>query len=343
MTSAPKPSFRYRAEATHAARGFSLVELMIAIALGLILMSGLAMLFANSSRVGQDLDSSSRQIENGRYAMELLSEDVAQAGYYGELTVAGANLNTPAPCATALANLGWNNASLTVPVAVSGLSATEAATLSSTCLTNYKANTPALVIHRVDTTVLTPAAAISGRVYLQTSRCDTDPNGTRFIVSSAPGDFTLRNFKCDALNTVQRYLTRVYYIASCNECGTDDVPTLKRAELTDGAMLISPLAEGIDDMGFDFGFDTDGDGVPDSYRANLSGTPGAADNTWANVVGLRINLLSRSNDPSNGYTDPRTYSLGLVGTRGPFSDGFKRRSYAITTRLNNVSGPRESP
>ena len=60
-------------------RGFSLIELMVAIAIGLILVAGLAMLFANSSQTGNEIDKSIRQIENGRYAAELLSEDISVA------------------------------------------------------------------------------------------------------------------------------------------------------------------------------------------------------------------------------------------------------------------------
>lgn len=322
-------------------RGFSLVELMVSIAIGLILIAGLAMLFANSSQTGQEIEKSIRQIENGRYALELLNEDVSVAGYYGEVSTTGITLGTAPACATALGDLGWNNAGLTAPVAVTGLTPTETAALA--CLSNHKAGTAAVVLRRLDTTAASPGPATDGSAYLQTSRCSTDPNNTRFILSATAADFSLRGLDCSATNTIHRYITRIYYVATCNECGSDTVPTLKRAELRETAMVIVPLAEGIEEVAYDYGFDTDGNGSPDVYLAGLSGVSGAADNDWSNVVGVRINMLSRSTETSAGFTDGKTYSLGLAGTRGPFTDNHKRRAYTATSRLNNVAGPRETP
>jgi type IV pilus assembly protein PilW len=338
MTHKPYPQRRL---AARSARGFSLIELMVAIAVGLILVAGLAVLFANSSQTGYEIDKSIRQIENGRYALELLNEDVSVAGYYGEASTTGITLVAAPACATAVADLGWDNTALTMPVPITGFDATETAALS--CLSNRKAGTAALVLRRLDTTALAPGTATNGSVYLQTSRCSTDPFATRFIRSIAASDFTLRGLSCTSINTVHRYVTRIYYVASCNECGMDTVPTLKRAELRGDQMLITPLAEGIEEVAYDFGFDTDGNGSPDTYLAGLSGVAGAQDNNWSNVVGVRINMLSRSTEPSPGFTDSKTYALGLAGTRGPFNDNYKRRAYTVTSRLNNVSGPREAP
>lgn len=330
-----------RLSAHKSTRGFSLVELMVAIAIGLILIAGLATLFANSSQTGNEIDKSIRQIENGRYAAELLSEDVSVAGYYGELSTAGMTLGTASACATAVNALGWDNAGLTAPVAVTGFSATEAAALG--CLTNYKAGTVAFALRHLDTKAVAPGAATDGGVYLQTSRCSTDPVATRFIISTTSSDFTLRGLNCTAVNHVQRYVTRIYYVASCNECGVDTIPTLKRAELKGNLMVVSPLAEGIEEVAYDYGFDTDGDGTPDTYLTGLSGVAGAPDNDWGNVVGVRIHMLSRTTETSTGFTDSKTYGLGLSGTRGPFNDSYKRRAYTVTTRVNNVAGPREIP
>lgn len=332
------------------AQGFSLVELLVAMAVGLILVGGLISLFANSSHTGNELEKSIRQLESGRYGLELLNEDLSVAGYYGDVSLEGVSYQPAAACATAVANLGWRNPTLLpptpfeAPLPVTGVAGTETVALG--CLENRKAGTPALVVRRVDTERVAPSVATTGGVYLQTSRCSSDPTETRFLLGSTTSTFTLRTQNCTGLNEVQRYISRIYYVASCNECGIDTVPTLKRAELRSTAtttLNISPLAEGVDDMAFDYGFDTDGNGSPDVYRTSLSGIAGAADNNWANVVGVRVHLLSRSTEPSPGFTDGKTYSLGLSGTRGPFNDNFKRRVYTVTSRLHNIAGPREAP
>jgi type IV pilus assembly protein PilW len=321
-----------------ASRGFSLIELMIAITLGMVLVAGLSVLFSNSSQSGTEVNKSIRQIENGRYASELLAEDVNLAGYYGDLVTSGLSFVNSAPCATAVASLGWDNAAQQVPVAVTGLAAAEAAALG--CLTDHKAGTSALIVRRVDPTGIAPASVSAGNAYVQTSRCATDAFATRFIVSGTAADFLLKNQACSGLNVVHRYVTRIYYVASCSECPGDTIPTLKRVELSGSQTVVTSIAEGIDDIAFDYAFDTNGDGMADVYLTGLN-VAVAATNTWANVIGIRLNLLSRATEPSAGYADGKTYDLGLSGTRGPFTDGFKRRAYTMTARLNNVAGPRE--
>lgn len=331
----------YPVASSQRARGFSLVELMVAMAIGLLLLSALVTVFVNGSQSNAELEKSVRQIENGRYAMDLFSEDISMAGYYGDLDTAGMAFQPIAPCATALGNLGWNNATSTIPVPITGLDSTEASALA--CLTNHMAGTPALVIRRVDTVLLAPTAATDASPYVQTSRCESDPVNTKFILGTNTAAFNLRNLNCSAVNGVYRYMTRVYYISACNECGQDTVPTLKRVELRGGAMVVSSLAEGVEDMALEFAFDTDGNGGPDVYRQSLSGTGGAPDNDWSNVVGARVYLLTRTTEASAGFTSTKTYSLGMSGARGPFADNFKRRVYTMTSRLNNVAGPRELP
>ncbi len=64
-------------------RGLSLVELMIAITLGLILMTGVTQLFISSKETYQSQQASSRVQETGRLAMEMLGRDIRMAGYTG--------------------------------------------------------------------------------------------------------------------------------------------------------------------------------------------------------------------------------------------------------------------
>ena len=100
--------------------GLSLLELMIAIAIGLFLLVGLVSVFATSNRNYLELSRSQQQIENGRFATTLLSDDIGQAGYYGQYPIAVAAPGAmPNPCEAAnMANLraamgmpvqGYNN------------------------------------------------------------------------------------------------------------------------------------------------------------------------------------------------------------------------------------------
>lgn len=71
------------APAVASARGLSLVELMVALVLGLLVTAGLIQLFGTASLTFQTSDGSARIQENGRFAMELLKRDLRMAGTHG--------------------------------------------------------------------------------------------------------------------------------------------------------------------------------------------------------------------------------------------------------------------
>ena len=321
-------------------RGFSLVELMISLVVGLLIVSGLTVLFVNSSDAGRELDKSVRQIESGRYAMDVMSEDIRLAGFYYEIPPATYTFVTVSPCVSSVSASGWDYAALKVPAGLTGSSAAETTALS--CLPNKKAGTVALAIRRFDTNTTTVSAVDAASIYVQTSRCDKDSVTLLTTVSTTAAAFTLRDQDCTTIQQVRRYVTRIYYVAECNECGVDTTPTLKRVEISGTATTISPLAEGVEEIAFEYGFDINNDGEPDVYRLGLSGTVAAADNDWANVVAVRPYLLTRTTEVTAGFTDPKKYNLGMNGSRGPFTDSYKRRIYSTTVRLNNVAGPRET-
>jgi type IV pilus assembly protein PilW len=76
--------------------GLSLIELMIAITLGLILMTGVVQVFLSSKTVFSTQQAMSRIQETGRLAIDFLARDIRMAAYYGcyrpKSGVAGAGL-----------------------------------------------------------------------------------------------------------------------------------------------------------------------------------------------------------------------------------------------------------
>ena len=78
-------------------RGLSLIELMIAITLGLVLMAGVTQMFLSSQTVFHTQQAMSRIQENGRLGMEFIAKDVRMAGYMGCLSdsaAIGSTLNS---------------------------------------------------------------------------------------------------------------------------------------------------------------------------------------------------------------------------------------------------------
>lgn len=66
-----------------ACRGLSLIELMVAITLGLLLTAGMIQLFNSSKVTFQTTDAISRVQENGRFALETLKRQLRESGTLG--------------------------------------------------------------------------------------------------------------------------------------------------------------------------------------------------------------------------------------------------------------------
>ena len=362
MKLAIRPSLRpaRHAELSAAQRGVSLIELMISITIGLLILVALSALFIGQSRSRVELDKSSRMIDNGRYALDLLSEDLLLAGYYGEFAtssgVPALPTSLPDPCSTVPSNMaaalqmavqGYDAATPTSQISSPpcGLTSTAGSDLS------LKPGSDILVVRRASTaTPIVQSQALSGIIYIQSSLCQYDT--LPFILDSTPANFTLRGLTCTPTSTVpyavlRQFMVDVYYVSpSYNEtivipgsgCAVGDcIPTLKRMELdqTTHQFVSTPLVEGIDYMQIEYGLDTNGDGIVDTYV----GAPGLAD--WPNVVAVKMHILAKNTATTMGYTDNRTYSLGpTAGTVSP-GDGYKRHAYDQYMRLANPAGNRE--
>ena len=62
---------------------------------------------------------------------------------------------------------------------------------------------------------------------------------------------------------------------------------------------------------------------------------------WQDVVAARISILARNSERSSGYTDDRTYNLGLWGVTTATSDNYKRHVFSGVVKVNNVGMTRE--
>lgn len=85
-----------------------------------------------------------------------------------------------------------------------------------------------------------------------------------------------------------------------------------------------------------------GDGSPDGAFVSCTTALPCTVGQMMNVTAVKVYLLARSREPSQGYTDTKTYQLGDTAL-GPFNDGFKRHVYVATMRVPNISGRRQTP
>jgi type IV pilus assembly protein PilW len=339
--------------------GFTLVELMISLTLGMLILIGLTSAFVNSSRTRDELERSSQQIENGRYAAQVLTDELRLAGYWAELDLGAAAPVNPASkpdaCASDAASLA-----AALPLHIQGYDAPAA---SPTCLTDVKAGTDIVVVRRASTCVRDTSAGsncadVPGAQYFQASLCNSSTElgspttSNQFRIDSVIASLDRHKKDCTTLADVRQFVTRIYFIAN-NDATGDGIPTLKRAELGAGGFSIVSVASGIENLQLEYGIDTNADGVPDALNANPDSYGGCAGGSaacvvtnWANVMTVKINLLARNTSASVNWSDGKTYALGLnadgtANTIAPSNTPYKRHVFQSEVRLTNAAGRRE--
>src|SRR5690606_38701706 len=137
-------------------QGFSLVELMEAMVIGLLLVSGLLTLVMGNLQWYGELTKSGYQIENGRFASQILHDDLAHAGFLGGLSNPETTTAIHDPCDLTAAKL-----KSALGMAVQGSnssSATASPSWSFLNSINYKTGTVVLVVRRVSTNAVTTLA-----------------------------------------------------------------------------------------------------------------------------------------------------------------------------------------
>ena len=66
--------------------GFSLIEIMIALLIGVFLLGGMLQIFSVSQQTYRMQSNLARLQENGRFALDFLAHDIRMVGYWGCMT-----------------------------------------------------------------------------------------------------------------------------------------------------------------------------------------------------------------------------------------------------------------
>lgn len=237
------------------------------------------------------------------------------------------------------------------------------ANIALSCLSNLKPGTDVIVVRRADAdstpyeTAGVPnvgtlgSTANGNRLFMQAGlNPTTNLFESRFNVgSNAAAAFDLKRKDKVTMATVRKVVTRIYYVSTCSVCsGTPDtIPSLKMRELDKGGVTVGNLAwsdpvtiaEGVENLQVEYGFDATAtkDGAPDGADVAASGL---AVGDWAAVVSAKLYILARSIERVPGFTDDKTYPLGLAGTMTPAAGEerqYKRHVFVQSVRLVNPS------
>lgn len=358
-------------------RGFGLIELMVAMAIGLVLMAATLTLYLDMSRSNAEMARTNAQIENGAMAIELLREDIQHAGFwdgfvpeFDDLTLTSIPADYPTalpdPC---LAFASWTAADPANRIGLVLQLYSAVPTGCSGMLPNQVSGSDVLVVRHADTCV--PGVGncetdVAGALYFQPSQCEGE--SPRYVLDTT--GFTRHQRNCTGIAPKRRFISNIYYLRDYAVTVGDGIPTLMRSSIgLSGTAVVQqaavPMVEGVEGLRFEVGVDNRSDSNaavnytqavvwanPNNKTSPTNRGDGAADATCTaatctlgdlvNAVSVKAYLLVRPLEASPGYSSSKTYTLAGQ-TYGPFTDGYKRHVYSAAIRLNNVSGRRETP
>ena len=303
--------------------GFSLIELMIGLVLGLFVTGIVITVFTQSKRNYNQDEEIARLQENGRYAMQLLSRDLAMAGFLGNMQIADdvtVNLGTDSDC-----GINWNDESpLDKPIRLFDDDNSTPPANPPSCLSTALADSEILIIKHMGGGPTSPSL---DKIIMRSNGKD----GTLFITSST----TPANYQD------WEFLVHAYYVA--DEDG-DGLPGLYRKRvISDGGDLrvVSDgnIVPGVQDFRVTFGLDTGTDGIADIYKTS----PTEAELSAA--VSARLDILVRTSNPDFTYTNNKTYLVGSTTISGQDiltnndgnGDNYYGRVFSTTVQMRNVA------
>lgn len=300
--------------------GFSMVELLIAVALGILLSWAILDVTLTSTRTAREVELTSETVENGRYLSQLLKNEIRLAGFYGRLENYNSGAVAQPDACIDLASADLING-MTFPLfGLDGVAAGFTTCNGDTLLTG----SDALLIRRADTDFVATTALDADQHYLQATIksmvLDTGANNTNFSLLEKDGV---------TVAPIREYHQDIYYV--------DDENIFKRLRLVNGAYTPEPMVEGVDDFQLVYGIDRSGDGIANADGANTAFVelPASAEE-WEDVVSVKIFLILSSTSSAPSLNDAKTYSYAdKAGVT--FADSKKRRLFSSVARLTNVS------
>jgi len=323
-------------------QGLSLVELMVALAVGVFLLAGAISVFGKSRDLYRTNEATARLQETARYAMSTLEADLRMTNSWGLMTSADAVDNAPR---LDIANPPAIVAGYTLPgelnpyaAAISQCGAMWAIRLFAYVEANNDAygyacaafgtavpGSDQLTIRRASTQPIDVAAlgASAGQIKLQSSRV----RGTLFASGTTPVDFSPPTSESRAL------VANGYHVDQDSD-ERPGTPSLRRKQLevTGGATVMGDLqiVPGVEDLQVEFGADLNGD-----LNADYFVQPDTVIPPGDQVVAVRVWLLVRAEQQETGFVDGRIYTYASRAAYAP-ADSFRRVLVSKTVALRNT-------
>ncbi len=289
---------------TRRQRGMTLVELTVAMAIGLFLIGGALYVYAQSRNSYRSSDSLARLQESARFAMDTLEPDIRLARYWG-LNATPARISVPsalmARCNDVAAPWALNDLS-----AVKVLDDTWTLPPCSPFKNDARAGSDVLILrHAEPWQAGNQPAADGARIQVQT----TLSQGQVFRDVVAPGLGDPADPDSASLNNVT---VNAYYVS--NQSSFDAaIPSLRRLSLGPaGDFDDEEVIPGVENLQVQLGMDTNGDGTVDRYVDGdqpLLDSASADFDADARVVAVRLWLLVGTPADDPAWRDERSYPM----------------------------------
>ncbi|MBK9615503.1 MAG: PilW family protein [Uliginosibacterium sp.] len=296
------------------ARGVTLVELMIAMALGLLILAAVSAIYLSSKQTFRANDNLARVQENVRTAFDTLTRDIRQTAFYGcagqqvQVTNMLNNANrllwafdNAVYGYEAISNTAWNETP--DPAIVAPLTGRDILTVRS----SQEGGGPVIDQDPTNLTFsLSGRSGIAAGDFLVVNNCtqarvfqaiSVAQNSGLDVVNYGSGAQTPGNngaAKMGAFYKVagelRRLASRVYYVSN-NASGVPSLFVLR----SDG--VAQEIAEGVDDMQVSYGIDTDGNFSADTYLT-ADAVPTGTPNGWKDILSVSLALTFVSPEDS---------------------------------------------
>lgn len=319
-----------QANTTHCERGMTMVELLVALAIGSFLIIGAVQIYNQSRQAFVINESIAKVQETAQFAMDTIEADLRLASYYGRNSrgsaVEGRSLpGTPNPLGLPVPAGCGARWALDLNRPVEGDN--NGYTLPCAPVNGAQANSDTVTTRRA-TVAATPLAG--GRLQVQSTRIQ----GRLFQNGVVPAGFN------PLTSQTHDMLVNTYYV-STNSILLPGVPTLRRKTLVSiagPAIIDQEVVPGVENIQLQFGVDVDLDNTVDRYvnPADVIFDPlDPAFIPGARIMTARIWLVVRSIEPEIGITDNRVYQPGDVNL-GTYNDQFRRLQVSKTILLRNA-------
>lgn len=320
--------------------GLTMVELLVALAVGSFLMIGAMQIFSQSRQAFVINESIAGVHDTAQLALDTIENDLRMASNWGRssrsLAIDGRSVpgnpnpnNLPAPAAC---GHGW---ALDITLPVDG--ANNQYTLPCLPRAAAQANSDVITVRRA---TVAPVAVDNARLQVQTTRI----HGEIFSGAEPPASFSVAINPGTGMpaSTTHNLMVTSYYVASDSDL-LPGVPTLRRKRLAtfngEPSIIDEEIAPGVENIQIQLGIDVDQDNTVDRYVNPGAGIYDPNDATsfipGARVITARIWLLVRGVYRENGIVDPRNYAPGDVQL-GIFTDDYRRMQVSKTILLRNA-------